>query len=164
MSSHIRALRAHVGNARLLVPSVSGIIRDGDGRILLVQQRDDGKWSTPGGAIEMDETPANAVVREVWEENGLVVVPTRLIGVYGGPSFVVRYPNGDETQYISAMFACEVQSGELRADGDEVHTLQYWSLDEALRLPLSPWLVDMLPRLYDGGLTAWFEPASLRPD
>jgi hypothetical protein len=92
------------------------------------------------------------------------VTPTRLIGVYGGPTVVVRYANGDETQYISAMFACNVQSGELRADSDEVHIAQYWARDEALRLPLSPWLADVLPRLYDEESTAWFEPASWRPE
>ena len=164
MSSYIRALRAHVGTSRLLVPSVAGIIRDGDGRLLLVQQRDDGTWSTPGGAIEMDETPADAVVREVWEETGLHVTPSRLVAVYGGPAFVVRYPNGDETQYVSAMFACEVLSGELRADGDEVNAVRYWTLDEAARLPLSPWLVDVLPRFFDSTSAAWFDPPSWRPD
>jgi 8-oxo-dGTP pyrophosphatase MutT (NUDIX family) len=163
MSSHIRSLRAHVGTARLLAPSVAGIVRDAKSRILLVQQRDDGRWSTPGGAIEMDETPADAVVREVWEETGLLVTPTRLLAIYGGPGFVVRYPNGDETQYVSAIFECDVKSGTLRADGDEVQAARYWSLDEAARLPLSPWLVDVLPRLYEPNAAAWFDASSWRP-
>ena len=77
MSPYIRRLRAHVGSARLLMPSVSGIVRAAGNRLLLVQQRDDGMWSTPGGSIELDETPADAVVREVWEETGLLVAPRR---------------------------------------------------------------------------------------
>lgn len=160
MSSYIRALRAHVGTARLFVPSVAGIIRDSRDRLLLVQQRDDERWSTPGGAIEMDETPADAVVREVREETGLTVAPTRIIAVYGGPAFVVRYPNGDETQYISTMFACDLLSGELHADGDEIQLVRYWTREEAMRLPLSPWLIDVLPRLYESNTTPWFEPPS----
>src|SRR4051812_11827921 len=105
MSPYIRWIRAHIGSARILMPSVSGIVRDASG-ILLVQQRDTEQWTTPGGAIEPNETPANAVVREVLEETGLVVTPTRIVAVYGGPKFIVRYPNGDETQYVSTMFAC----------------------------------------------------------
>jgi 8-oxo-dGTP diphosphatase len=160
MSPYIRALRTHLGHTRLLMPSVASIVRDSSDRILLVQARDDGRWSTPGGSIEMDETPAEAVVRETREETGLVVAPTRVVAVYGGPAFVVRYPNGDETQYVSVMFGCDVLSGELRADGDEVEAAKYWARDDALRLPLSPWLVDVLPRLFDADDTTWFERPS----
>jgi ADP-ribose pyrophosphatase YjhB (NUDIX family) len=163
MSPYMRELRAHVGSARLLVPSVAGIVRTPGDRLLLVQQRDDGVWSTPGGAIDLEETPADAVVREVWEETGLFVRPQRLFAVYGGPGFVVRYPNGDETQYISSMFECVVESGELRADGDEVQAVQFWTLEEAKRLTLAPWLVKVLQRLFDRTDTSWFEPPSWRP-
>jgi 8-oxo-dGTP diphosphatase len=128
------------------MPSVSGIIRDSSGRVLLVQQRDDGVWSTPGGSIEPDESPADAVVREVWEETGLFVVPKRVIAVFGGATFVVRYPNGDETQYISTMFECDVASGEARADGDEIERVSFWSRSEVDDLPLAPWLRGVLPR------------------
>jgi ADP-ribose pyrophosphatase YjhB (NUDIX family) len=106
MAPHVRHLRAAVGGARLLLSSVTAVVRDARNSLLLVQQSDDGVWSTPGGAVEMQETPADAVVRETWEETGLLVRPIRLIAVYGGPEFVVRYPNGDESQYISAIFEC----------------------------------------------------------
>lgn len=164
MSPYIRELRALVGGARLLVPLVTGIVRGFGGRILLVRQSDDQKWSTPGGSIEMDETPADAVVREVWEETGLLVVPRRVIAVYGGPAFRVQYPNGDETQYISAIFECLVESGELRADGDEVQAARFWTLDEAEHLPLASWLPHVLPRLFDPMDAPWFEPATWRPE
>src|SRR4051812_33029412 len=72
ISPYIRDLRAAVGIRRLLIPTVAGIIRDGE-QILLVQEREGGRWSTPGGALELDDTPANAVIREVYEETGLTV-------------------------------------------------------------------------------------------
>jgi 8-oxo-dGTP diphosphatase len=162
MSPYMRNLRAVWGRGRLLVPSVSGIVRDSAGRILLVQQRDDGVWSTPGGAIEPDETPADAVVREVWEETGLSVVPRRLFGVFGGPTFVVHYPNGDETQYVSCMFECEIISGVLQADGDETQHVRFWSQSEARELLLAPWLRGILPRLFESRSDAWFEAPSQR--
>jgi 8-oxo-dGTP diphosphatase len=163
MSPYMRSLRAVWGGGRLLMPSVSGIIRDSSGRVLLVQQRDDGVWSTPGGSIEPDESPADAVVREVWEETGLFVVPKRVIAVFGGATFVVRYPNGDETQYISTMFECDVASGEARADGDEIERVSFWSRSEVDDLPLAPWLRGVLPRLFDAAAGPWFESAAWRP-
>ena len=52
------------------------------GRILLVQERADGGWCLPGGWADVGETPAEMVVREVWEESGFRVVARKLIGAY----------------------------------------------------------------------------------
>src|SRR5574341_233876 len=104
ISPYIARLRTRLGSTRLLLPSVTGIVYDVDDRILLVRQREGEIWSTPGGVIEPDETPADAVVREVREETGLLVRPDRVLGVFGGPGFVVRYPNGDESQYVMTVF------------------------------------------------------------
>lgn len=163
LSPYVRDLRAAVGHARLLLASVAGIVRDPNGAILLVQQSDSGVWSTPGGVVEMDETPADAVVREVWEETGFLVQPTRLLAVYGGPAFVVRYPNGDESQYISSFFECAIVSGVVHADGDETTAAAFRTYEEALELPLSPWLPRVLSKLFDSGNDTWFEPPVWRP-
>ena len=162
ISPYIRDLRAAVGTRRLLIPSVAGIVRDGE-QILLVQEREGGLWSTPGGALELDDTPANAVIREVYEETGLTVEPTRIFGVYGGPEFIVRYSNGDETQYVSTMFECRIIAGEINPDGDEIQHARFWMLEEALALPLSPWLTRMIARLYARTSEAWFEEPTWRP-
>ena len=163
ISAYLRDLRARVGHTLLLVPSVTALIADDAGRVLLARQREGAAWSTPGGAIDPGETPADAVVREVWEETGLLVVPTRLVGVYGGPEFVVRYPNGDETEYISTIFACAVRGGALRPDGEEITELRFWTAAEASALPLAPWLRAMLPVLFATPPGAWFEGPRWRP-
>lgn len=163
MSPYVRELRERLGNRRLLMPSVAGIVRDAQRRVLLVRQQDNGVWSTPGGIIELEDTPADAVVREVWEETGLVVRPQRIIGVYGGPGFVVVYPNGDETQYISCIFECELLSGEPRAGDDEISEVRFWARDEARSLPMSPWLPPVLDRIFDESLAGWFEPPGWHP-
>lgn len=95
-------------------PSVSAVIFDRRGRLLLQQRSDGGQWGLPGGSVEIGEALATAVVREVREETGLIVVPRRLIGVYSDPSLqVVRYPDGNVWHYVSCLFECAVRGGQL---------------------------------------------------
>jgi 8-oxo-dGTP pyrophosphatase MutT (NUDIX family) len=166
ISPYVRALRTHVGTMRLLLPSVSVHVFDGDGRLLLVHQRDGDVWSTPGGMIEPDEQPADAAAREAWEETGLVVRPDRLIGVYGGPECVVRYANGDEAQYVIVAIGGTVTGGALRRDLDETFEARYWSEADAAALPMAPWLRAMLGTVYAGARgasTIGFAPATWTP-
>lgn len=53
-----------------------------DGQILLIQERSDAHWALPGGWADVGETPAEMVVREVWEESGYEVKPQKVVGVY----------------------------------------------------------------------------------
>jgi ADP-ribose pyrophosphatase YjhB (NUDIX family) len=57
------------------------------------------------------------VRREVREEAGLDVEPERVLGVFGGARMRHRYPNGDEAEYTSIIFACRVVGGRLEAGG-----------------------------------------------
>jgi hypothetical protein len=41
-----------------------------DGKILLIQERADGKWAMPGGWADLGNAPAAVAEREVWEESG----------------------------------------------------------------------------------------------
>jgi ADP-ribose pyrophosphatase YjhB (NUDIX family) len=101
--------------ATVLRPSVSAIVRDGDGRILLQRRSDNGRWGLPGGSVEIGESVGEAIVREVREETGLDVKIERLIGVYSDPALqVVRYRNGDVVHYISTLLACRILGGSLR--------------------------------------------------
>lgn len=48
-----------------------------------------GKWAQPGGFLEIDETAQQGAVRETLEETGLIVVPTRVVGIYSRPQAAV---------------------------------------------------------------------------
>jgi 8-oxo-dGTP pyrophosphatase MutT (NUDIX family) len=148
ISPYVRTLRERVGHMRVLMPSVSAHIFDEAGRMLLVQLRDSGAWTTPGGAIEPDERPVDAVIRETLEETGLTVVPERIVAAFGGPECVVRYANGDETQYVIIAYRCTVAGGSPRADNDETSDVRYIGEAEAAALPLSPWLRALLAEVY----------------
>ena len=119
MSSFYRSIRDRIGSSLLLIPAVVAIIRDETGRVLL-QQRHDRSWSLPAGAIEPGESSSAAVVREVFEETGLQVRPSRITAVVGGSACRVRYPNGDEVEYvgkfIGSNFLCYNSPNRARSD------------------------------------------------
>ena len=140
ISEYLRAVRARVGHALLLVPSVTGLVLDDAGRVLLVRHSNGGVWVAPGGAVDPDERPADAVVREVREETGLRVEPTALRGVFGGPEFRVRYANGDETAYVMAVYECRRLDCELQADGVETLDVRWVEPEELEGLALPSWV------------------------
>ena len=56
-----------------------------EGRVVLVKRGHpplEGKWSIPGGVLEIGETLRKAAVREALEETGLTVEPGELLGVF----------------------------------------------------------------------------------
>lgn len=63
---------------------VRGALFDEAGRVLLVRERRDGRWTLPGGWADATDTPAAAVEREVAEEAGLTVRAVRLAAVHDG--------------------------------------------------------------------------------
>jgi 8-oxo-dGTP pyrophosphatase MutT (NUDIX family) len=119
ISPYVRRLREHVGNELLLIASAGVVVRDGVGRVLLVKDADSGRLTIIGGAIEIDESPEEAAVREAGEEANITVRTTRLLGVAAGPEFRIRYPNGDETAYVSIVYEGKIVTGTPRPDGVE---------------------------------------------
>ncbi len=108
-------------------PSVSAVIFDRRGRLLLQQRSDGGQWGLPGGSVEIGESVTDAVRREVREETGLIVSVRRLVGVYSEPELqVVRYPNGNVWHYVNVCFECAAHRGELQTC-DETLALEYFS-------------------------------------
>jgi 8-oxo-dGTP pyrophosphatase MutT (NUDIX family) len=142
---------------------VTGIIFDDQDRILLVRQAESQVWSAPGGSVDPHETPADAVVREVWEETGLYTTPTRILGVYGGRSCLVTYPNGDRTEYVMTVFECEVRGGALRAVSDETTDAAFVAAEDLAAYRTSSWVAHVLPGLYDRSRSGHFEVSSWRP-
>ncbi len=163
MSDHIRFLREKVGHARLLLPSVTALIFDDAGRVLLVEHADARRWVAPGGSIDPGEIPADALVREVWEETGLHVAPRRLHGVYSGPEFTVTYSNGDQVTYVMAVFECRILEGRMRPD--QIVTLdgRFFSRDELSGVVVAPWLAVVLAHATGENAGGGFQPPSWRP-
>jgi 8-oxo-dGTP pyrophosphatase MutT (NUDIX family) len=164
ISDYLRNLRRHLGNELLLMPSVTAIIFDAQERILLARHADTGRWVAPGGSIEPNETPADAVVRETFEETGLLVEPTRILGVFGGSEFEVVYANGDRVTYVMTVLECKVLSGTLAPDKIETLELQYVGVGDFARLNLAPWAKVVLPEICRSRGQPYFAPVTWSPD
>jgi ADP-ribose pyrophosphatase YjhB (NUDIX family) len=63
---------------------VDNLVFNERGEVLLVRRRDNDHWCMPGGFAEIGQTPAEAVLKELWEEAGLRGETERLLGVFDG--------------------------------------------------------------------------------
>ncbi len=122
---YLSMLRHRVGTACIIMPGAAAVIRDGKGKVLAMQRSDFGTWDMPGGWCDLGETVTATVVREVREETGLEVQPSRLLGLYSNPAWQVCYPNGDRVRPIGALFECKIIGGTLRADGAEALAVDF---------------------------------------
>ena len=98
-------------------------------KVLLTQRTDNGRWCLPGGMMESGESASEACIREVWEETGLNVRVTRLIGVYSNPDQLVVYADGNKAFFVVLSFEAEIISGELGLS-NETTAFGYYSLSE----------------------------------
>lgn len=138
MSPYFRRLRAKIGRDLLLLPSVAAVIRDAEGRLLLQEKSSGEGWSLPAGAIEPGETPEHCLRREVLEEAGLIVVPTRIVGVFGGEDFRYVYPNGDAVEFTVVLYRCAVIGEAPGGPSDpETKSLRWFARDKMPKLPLA---------------------------
>lgn len=159
LSPYLRSLRARIGHDLVQLPSIAVMLFDGEGRLLLVRSSDTGEWQTVGGAIDPDEAPAAAALREAREETGLEVELVRLIGVYGGPLFRLTYPNGDVCSYTAIVFEGRVAGGSARPDGEETSELGWFLAEEAAGLPMLPHTRLLIAEAFLRDPVARFEPA-----
>lgn len=112
------------------VSVAAAVVRD-DGRVLVIQRRDNGKWEPPGGVLELEETIEEGLRREVREETGIDVEVERLTGVYknlvrGIVALVFRCrPEADNgTPTPEATQVLWLTRGEVRERMDEAYAVR----------------------------------------
>lgn len=136
ISNYYQELRNKIHNDLIFIPSIAAIIRNDENEILYQYPGDGDIWSLPAGAIEPGEAPAQAVVREVWEETGLIVKPQNLLGVFGGEDFRFTYANGDKVEYNVFVFECKILGGALSPIDGESVDLEFFSNEDKPKLAL----------------------------
>src|SRR3990167_3384795 len=112
----IKSLRSKIGTELLQLPVVSTFAYDDRDRLLLVHDISFGLWGAPSGIVDPHELPADAAVRETWEEAGVFVELTRILGVFAGEHFSKTYDNGDQLAAVTTVFSARVLPGPPRPD------------------------------------------------
>jgi 8-oxo-dGTP diphosphatase len=124
---------------------VGAVVLDGD-RVLLIQRGGTtlpGKWSVPGGLVELGETTREAVCREIQEECGLHI---ELIDVCGVLDRVVKDAAGRvRYHWVLVDFLAVARGGTLCA-GDDAADARWVPIDEVTTYDTTDGLMDMIER------------------
>jgi len=128
---------------------VGAVIVDG-GRVLLVRRGRApllGRWSIPGGLVELGETLRAATEREALEETGLVVETGKILEVLDR---IVPGENGrPQYHYVLIDFLCRVTGGEPRAGGDATEIA--WATEADLpRYDLERVAIEVIQKAFSG--------------
>jgi 8-oxo-dGTP pyrophosphatase MutT (NUDIX family) len=123
--------------ANSIVPSVTAIVPNEHGAILLVHRTDNDRWALPGGAMDVGEYMADAVVREVKEETGIDVEVTGVVGIYTNPNHVMAYDDGEVRQQCSICFTTRILGGQ-PATSSETSEVQFVAPEQLDALNIHP--------------------------
>lgn len=122
-----------------------------EGKILLVREREDDRWTLPGGWADVGISAAESVEKEVWEEAGLVVKARRLLAVWD------RNKHGHPAHpfhVYKLVFACEaVEDGEKAggaiASEHEISDVAYFAEQEIPPLSLTRIMPEQIARIFE---------------
>jgi ADP-ribose pyrophosphatase YjhB (NUDIX family) len=115
-----------------------------DGRVLLVRERSDGRWTLPGGWVDVNDSPAQAVEREILEESGYRARAVKLAALLDKN----RHPHPPSVHHIyKVLFLCELLGGSA-AVSQETDAVDFFALDALPQLSRGRILESQIARLY----------------
>jgi ADP-ribose pyrophosphatase YjhB (NUDIX family) len=133
---------ADTPKAQDVLPAAFAAVRNSAGKLLLVRRIDDGYWELPGGRIEVGESAADAVGREVEEESGITVELTGFAGIYSDPTHVLVDPDGSTHQQLAICFhavpTAPADGGHPRADDIETNAAAWCDIADIADLRIHP--------------------------
>ncbi|MEU4691369.1 NUDIX domain-containing protein [Actinoplanes sp. NPDC023714] len=127
--SYLGQLRELAGPERVLMTvGARAVLRDADGRVLLIKRSDNGRWALPAGTMELGQTLHDCAVREVYEETGLTVHRVTPFAIYSG-GHLAENVYGHTYQHISLAVRVDEWSGDLLRETDETTDAAFYPLD-----------------------------------
>jgi ADP-ribose pyrophosphatase YjhB (NUDIX family) len=115
---------AGVGYATPKVDVRGAVFRDG--RVLLVRELSDGGWTLPGGWADVNQSPAECVVREIAEESGYMARAVKLAAVH---DYRLRQPPRHLDSIYKLFFICELTGGSATAS-DETSEVGFFAFEQ----------------------------------
>ena len=103
-----------------------------NGKLLLEKRRDCDLWGLVGGGVKRQETPLDAITREIHEELGLRVSKNsfRKLGVYGEPGRIAAYQDGSIWRMVVVVFALELEQEPDIVISAESQDMRFFSKEE----------------------------------
>jgi 8-oxo-dGTP diphosphatase len=126
--------------------AVGGIAFDARGRVLLIERGRPpsvGRWTIPGGRVELGESLREACARELREETGLEVDVGPMVETL--ERIGRRADGGVEYHFVIVDFLVEVRGGQL-APASDVRDARFFARDELDTLPLTEGLMPVVDR------------------
>ena len=131
----VEKLGVHYGEAReYATPKVDvrAVVVYAGGESLMVREAAEGRWSLPGGWSDIGYSPKEVVIKEMAEETGLTVTPTRLLAVMDKR----KHAHPPALEYVYKLFiACTVTAGEIQSS-HEILGCAYFPEDDLPELSL----------------------------
>jgi ADP-ribose pyrophosphatase YjhB (NUDIX family) len=118
---------------------------DEERRILMVRETADGRWTLPGGWIDVGDSAAEAAVREVGEETGYLVEAIKLAALFDKRKH--PHPPGAHHAYL-VFFLCELRGGSPKPSV-ETSEIAWFGRDELPELSLGRATADQILRMWD---------------
>lgn len=113
-------------------------------RVLLVRERSDGRWTLPGGWVDVNDAPAAAVEREILEESGFSARAVKLAALVDKN----RHPHPPAVHHIyKLLFLCELTGGHATPSA-ETDAVEFFALTELPELSAGRILKAQIERLY----------------
>jgi ADP-ribose pyrophosphatase YjhB (NUDIX family) len=116
-----------------------------DGRVLLVREIGDGKWTLPGGWADVNQSAAECVVREIAEESGFVAKARKLAAVRDYQRS--GHPPRNVDSIYKMFFLCEITGGAARAS-DETSDAAFFARDAIPPLSLGRTTAAQIDRMF----------------
>jgi ADP-ribose pyrophosphatase YjhB (NUDIX family) len=117
--------------------------------VLLVRERSDGHWTLPGGWVDLNEAPSEAVAREIREESGFEAHAVKLAALLDKR----RHPHPPGVHHIYKLFfLCELTGGAARIS-DETDAVDFFPVRALPPLSLGRVLPGQIERLYQHQLS-----------
>ena len=103
-----------------------------DGKLLLEKRRDCNLWGLVGGGVKRQETPLDAIAREIHEELGIRVSKDkfRKMGVYGEPGRIAAYQDGSIWRMVVVVFSLELEKEPEIVLSAESRDMRFFSKEE----------------------------------
>ncbi len=124
---------------------VRGVVFRED-KLLLVRERSDGKWTLPGGWADVCASPAENVVREVFEESGFSVRATKILAVFDRS----KHPHEPPFAFhVYKLFVLCTITGGKAATSAETDSVGFFGEDEIPELSLTRVTPAQVSRMFE---------------